>query len=631
MKIKKLISVITLIAVSSQLINIGQINAAPLYDDVYDSGDIFIFADLAGTPAVERYSASNNYSKTTIQTGNSDLAFILFLPTADMVTYHTNFTSNELRCKTAISNYTDDCSWSGASGLNLNDTTPENLNMTIVDPAGVRATDVVEASNSEANPLIGEMAVNGAVSANGDIWLAHYAPTGPTRFGQYVSRVHAPDYDTVTLYDMSFGSCSNATYLNEQSCEDNAATWTDVESANVMDLAIDYFGDVWVAASFSELSVAGDTIYCLDSSNNFLACSGTAFDQYGGINVGGRPSDIVVDNEDDILVAVISGTSSIKKYSRVSQFLNPTSTITTNVPWRIAVDSTNKYWVHTETASEASGDIATNVDCFTSSLADCTTATLNYQKPGANLNSGIYIDVNDKIWLTTSDENGSDRLYCFNSNGTPCSTASPFINTGDSTGAYYIPTGDMSAFAAQWSDNTALLIKNVVEYTGGQDQVNVSATIDPVISLSLTSNECNLGTLSSSTIETCSYDVTVTTNATNGYTAYINAVSDLVPISGTNDIDQADGDVTPTTEEYGVSTSIAGQTITQTNTTCTGLDNGVTAMNSSNLLNTVQSINNSLIPVENDVATVCHAATISDTTAAGAYSHDILITAVGSF
>jgi len=195
------------------------------------------------------------------------------------------------------------------------------------------------------------------------------------------------------------------------------------------------------------------------------------------------------------------------------------------------------------------------------------------------------------------------------------------------------------AFTAVGGNSSIVSLAQFNAIPEPSEQVNISATVDPVISLNLyevgtttPTSTCALGTLSTSTIETCGYDVVVSTNASTGYTASIKAISDLVPVSGNgDDINASDGTVTPASEEYGVSTSAAAQTITQTNTTCSALDNGTTAMNASSLTTSDQDVVTSGVPVDAQRTTICHAAAISDITAAGSYSHQVTITAVGSF
>ncbi|MCX6742623.1 MAG: hypothetical protein NT116_00110, partial [Candidatus Parcubacteria bacterium] len=52
------------------------------------------------------------------------------------------------------------------------------------------------------------------------------------------------------------------------------------------------------------------------------------------------------------------------------------------------------------------------------------------------------------------------------------------------------------------------------------DEVNINATVDPAISLALSSNSCDFGTFDPATYNTCGYYTTIGTNAVNGYSEY---------------------------------------------------------------------------------------------------------------
>ena len=174
----------------------------------------------------------------------------------------------------------------------------------------------------------------------------------------------------------------------------------------------------------------------------------------------------------------------------------------------------------------------------------------------------------------------------------------------------------------------------------GLNQVNISANVDPTLTLNLSDTTCDLSTLSTAGLSTCSYDSTVSTNATSGYTAYIKADGTLR--NTTNHItDVADATVgvtnssgVSTEEEYGVSTTKASQTITQNNsgTSCTNLAAQLTtAMPGSALSTSDQTYASSSGPVSADSATLCHAAVITGTTPAGVYAQTVTITVVGNF
>ena len=174
----------------------------------------------------------------------------------------------------------------------------------------------------------------------------------------------------------------------------------------------------------------------------------------------------------------------------------------------------------------------------------------------------------------------------------------------------------------------------------GTNQVNISGTVDPTLTLTLSDNTCGLSTLSTTGLSTCSYDTEVSTNATSGYTAYIKSDGNLR--NATNSITNvADGTVgvtnsggVSTEEEYGISTTNAAATILENDSgeTCGDLAAQLaTAMPGSALTTSDQSFATSPEPVSADSTTLCHAAVITGTTPAGAYAQTVTITVVGNF
>lgn len=156
-----------------------------------------------------------------------------------------------------------------------------------------------------------------------------------------------------------------------------------------------------------------------------------------------------------------------------------------------------------------------------------------------------------------------------------------------------------------------------------EDQVTVSATVDPTISSTLSSATCLLGTLSSTSINVCTYSNTVLTNAASGFTSTIlddgnlrNASDDVDDAAGDNDVDQG-------SEEYGVSSddTTAVDIIETDGTGCDGTDDeDATAITPS-----AQSYATHNGPVgsgdADEVTNLCHAASVLPTTPAGSYSH----------
>jgi len=161
-----------------------------------------------------------------------------------------------------------------------------------------------------------------------------------------------------------------------------------------------------------------------------------------------------------------------------------------------------------------------------------------------------------------------------------------------------------------------------------EDQVTVSATVDPSITSTLSASTCALGTLDSSSVQTCQYTNTVNTNAGSGYAATI--LDDGNLRSGANDINDAgvDNDVDQGSEEYGVGTSDNGQTIIE-NDDCD--DPGDDPEPAAAITTSAQQYASATGPVTNEATTLCHAASIAGATPAGSYQHIVTHITTGTF
>lgn len=179
------------------------------------------------------------------------------------------------------------------------------------------------------------------------------------------------------------------------------------------------------------------------------------------------------------------------------------------------------------------------------------------------------------------------------------------------------------ALTAGASDSGTLAVAIMTE-----DQVTVSATVDPSVTSSLSATTCSLGTLVSTAIGFCSYTNTVSTNASSGYVSTILENGELCSPSVavcTNDINQTtgDGDVDEGSEEYGVSSN---DTVgTQAIIDSTGCDDSGTLEAATAITGTAQvyadSGDGDAGPVSGAVTTVCHSASIAGSTPSGSYSH----------
>ena len=119
----------------------------------------------------------------------------------------------------------------------------------------------------------------------------------------------------------------------------------------------------------------------------------------------------------------------------------------------------------------------------------------------------------------------------------------------------------------------------------------------------------------------------MSTNAREGYTARVFEDGNLR--DGAKDINDAgvDNDVDAGSEEYGLSTSRAGQQIVNWDGACNNSD----PESASGITTTPQSVASSSLPVDNHSTTLCYAASVSGTTLQGTYSHILTYIATGTF
>ncbi len=237
---------------------------------------------------------------------------------------------------------------------------------------------------------------------------------------------------------------------------------------------------------------------------------------------------------------------------------------------------------------------------------------------GVNINT-----TNDQITFTAPSNATTGEItagYCvqieIGTNATSGATGTNQI-VNPSSGTY------VTAISGTFGDTGRFAVAIVAD-----DQIDITAQVDPTLTVTISADSCALGTLTANFIETCNYLVTVSTNATNGYVSTI--VADGLLRNLTDDINDAtDGTVNKGSEEYGVGTSKAGQTILQ-NTLCTDHDAGV-SQPASQLLTSAQQFANATGPISADATTVCHLASVSGATPAGSYAQVATIIVTANF
>ncbi|MCX6745218.1 MAG: hypothetical protein NTX82_06890 [Candidatus Parcubacteria bacterium] len=172
--------------------------------------------------------------------------------------------------------------------------------------------------------------------------------------------------------------------------------------------------------------------------------------------------------------------------------------------------------------------------------------------------------------------------------------------------------------------------KDVVIYPKPlDDDVNITAAVDPTISFALSSNTCDLGTIDPGVLNTCGYYATVSTNALNGYVQYIGQDHKFQIPGGHEMTDYVGSEpYTPGTETYGLLDLDDSYDIDE----CATYD-GTTTPDRYGIPfeNTPILWGNNWEPVAEELIVFCHMATISYDTPPGLYSHTVTLTVIANF
>lgn len=150
----------------------------------------------------------------------------------------------------------------------------------------------------------------------------------------------------------------------------------------------------------------------------------------------------------------------------------------------------------------------------------------------------------------------------------------------------------------------------------------------PSITVSLSSNSINLGTLTGGAVSTQSHTVSVTTNY-SGYTTRVYEDGDLRRLGGATIDDVSDGFVNAGSEEYGLATSQSGREITQ-DTDCGASTYAATGLDNISNPKSVAYKNGPTYTAE--TTTICYAASINTAlTVAGTYQQIVTFVTTGAF
>ena len=155
-------------------------------------------------------------------------------------------------------------------------------------------------------------------------------------------------------------------------------------------------------------------------------------------------------------------------------------------------------------------------------------------------------------------------------------------------------------------------------------QVSITATINPTITFSISSNSINFGTLSVSSVSTQSNTLTLSTNASSGATISISdSKAGLYDTANSYTIHSSTATLSAGTEGYGVNASSSSLTV---QSPFSGTGDSVGALTTS-----TQTLADVTAPVNNASTTVNYLAAISNITPSGSYSDTITYIATGTF
>lgn len=166
-----------------------------------------------------------------------------------------------------------------------------------------------------------------------------------------------------------------------------------------------------------------------------------------------------------------------------------------------------------------------------------------------------------------------------------------------------------------------------------EDQVTVSANVDPTITSTLDTTTCTLtpDPITTAGVSKCVVQNTIVTNAASGYGSTVLA-DDVLDTSGGDNIDAvSDGTVNAASEEYGISSEDTTGTadVADWDGDCTGTTSEP-GSEIAKLAETPDEYANNGAPV-NEQISLCHAAAISGTTPAGAYNQIVTHITTGNF
>lgn len=249
-------------------------------------------------------------------------------------------------------------------------------------------------------------------------------------------------------------------------------------------------------------------------------------------------------------------------------------------------------------------------------ITNPTGATESASALPGTLTGACAVGANDTITVTGVDDLSATTKYGFRVTGSGATLGSPAAGNNIKV---TITTNNGSTDI----DSATYALSFITD-----DQVVVTATVDPTLTVTLSGNTAALGTLSTSNVNQAGITSTVSTNAKTGYISLVKY--DVTLTSGSNTIpDTAGGTIVAGTSEYGVSTSDSGVDITTWSPTACSTT--ATTSNATALTTTFQSFASNTAAVSSEGTTLCFLASTTALQAPGTYQSTATLVTTAKF
>ncbi|HSE56761.1 MAG TPA: hypothetical protein VLB02_01605 [Candidatus Paceibacterota bacterium] len=272
-----------------------------------------------------------------------------------------------------------------------------------------------------------------------------------------------------------------------------------------------------------------------------------------------------------------------------------------------------------------------DVDFATGDSSNCATASFSEQTLAGTPSGATWGAALSSSTLTLTS-------------GTGTVTASRCVRFRIGTNAVTGTTGDTQITNGAADDDDTVVVGGTFGDSGTaavdiitDDQVSVTATVDPTITFTISDTTIGFGTLSSSAArwatgdtsgsgtDTSAHNLTVATNAASGYAVTYNGAtltkgSDTIDVASVNN----DANGTPGTEEFGLSVSTSGNA-----TIATGYNHGDPDWTF--VAGTTTTILSETVPTATETVSTYYLGNIAGDTPAGAYSTTLTYIASANF